>query len=232
MNQSGEAAESIIRMSLDGMKFAVSVGGAGAKNIIALLYTILKDNKKIKGKTSLKKMIKSERSLKVFTLKKGDLKAFKELSKQYGVLFCALSDRKNKALDGMVDIIVRSEDAPKINRIVERFKLSTVEEKATIKSKPEKEKQKKRNSKEEQLVDEVILSSTEKDMVNPNPNVMTTESPQSDRSSKSKDFSEGSSKPSVRKRLRDIKMELSRKIEMDRSKEKTHIKSKISRGGR
>ena len=34
---------------------------------------------------------------------------------------------KERSADGMVDIMVRAEDASKINRIVERFKLATVD---------------------------------------------------------------------------------------------------------
>lgn len=230
MNQSGEAAESVVRMSLDGMKLTLNTVGIAGKNVIVLLYAILKDNKKIRGKTTLKKMIKSERSLKVFTLKKEDLKKFKEVSKLYGVLFCAISEKKNKTLDGMVDIIVRAEDAPKINRIVDKFKLATLEAKATIKSNVEVEKKDRKNSKEDQLAEEVISNTARNN--NQNPNMMTTENPQSDRSSKSKDFSEGSSKTSVRKKLKDIKIELDRKIKTGQSKDKNKIKNKFKRGGR
>ncbi|MGI6777099.1 MAG: PcfB family protein [Acetivibrionales bacterium] len=50
-----------------------------------------------------------------------DCTIFQYEAKRYGVLYCALRDKKS--LDGMCDIMVRVEDASKINRIVERFKL-------------------------------------------------------------------------------------------------------------
>ena len=40
-------------------------------------------------------------------------------------LYCVLKD--NKAEDGLTDIMVRAEDAGKINRIFERFGLATVD---------------------------------------------------------------------------------------------------------
>lgn len=38
MNTSGEAAEQIVRMSLEGFEVAAKITGAGAKNIAVLLY--------------------------------------------------------------------------------------------------------------------------------------------------------------------------------------------------
>ncbi len=45
--------------------------------------------------------------------------------KKYGVLYCVLKDRD--ATDGLTDIMARAEDAGKINRIIERFGLATVD---------------------------------------------------------------------------------------------------------
>ena len=52
MNTGGEAAEQIVRMSLEGFEVAAKITGAGAKNIAILLYSILKEEKKTKGKAS------------------------------------------------------------------------------------------------------------------------------------------------------------------------------------
>ena len=51
MNTSGEAAEQIVRMSLEGFEVAAKITGAGAKNIAVLLYSILKEEKKTKGQS-------------------------------------------------------------------------------------------------------------------------------------------------------------------------------------
>lgn len=50
MNTGGDAAEQIVRMSLEGFEVAAKLTGAGAKNIAVLLYTILKEEQKTKGK--------------------------------------------------------------------------------------------------------------------------------------------------------------------------------------
>ena len=145
MTTSGDAAESVIRMSLEGTEIILKLTGSAAKNVMAAFYALYKDNKQIKGKTNVTNMLKTGKELKVFTIKKEDLALFKKEAKRYGVLYASLVDRKNKNFDGLVDIMVKAEDAPKINRIVKRFKLSSYDE-TTIKTEIEKEqKQEKSN---------------------------------------------------------------------------------------
>ena len=127
MSVSGDSAEQVVRLSLEGFEVIAKLTGSGAKNIAALLYTIMKDQKQTKGKTRINNMIKSGKALKIFSISKEDLKKFSQEAKRYGILYTALIDRNNKDLDGMVDIMVRDEDAPRINRIVERFKLTTID---------------------------------------------------------------------------------------------------------
>ena len=182
MNTGGEAAEQMVLMSLEGFEVAAKITGAGAKNIAILLYSILKEEKKTKGKARLTSMLRSGKELKVFTVKSGDLKKFTQEAKKYGVLYCVLTDRKNKDPNAEVDVIARAEDASKISRIVERFNLASVDTAS-------------------------IVTEAEKS----NPSVAKTEkSPQSEPTSEQpKKFAEGATmtkeKPSVREELRKIK---------------------------
>ena len=102
MNTSGDAAEQIVRMSLEGFEVAAKITGAGAKNIAVLLYAILKEEKKTKGKARLTNMLRSGKELKVFTVRQGDLKKFTQEAKKYGVLYCVLTDRQNKDPKGQM----------------------------------------------------------------------------------------------------------------------------------
>ena len=147
MNTGGEAAEQIVRMSLEGFEVAARITGAGAKNIAILLYSILKEEQKTKGKARLTNMLRSGKELKVFTVKSGDLKKFTQEAKKYGVLYCVLADRKNKDPDAEVDVIARAEDASKISRIVERFSLASVDT-ASIVTEAEKSKGEKGRAKD------------------------------------------------------------------------------------
>mgnify|MGYP000822706104 FL=1 len=123
MNTGGDAAEQIVRMSLEGFEVAVKITGAGAKNIAVLLYSILKEEQKTKGKARLTSLLRSGKPLKIYTLKNDDLRKFAQEAKKYGVLYYAMVDRKNKDPKAEVDILAPIEDAAKISRIVERFKL-------------------------------------------------------------------------------------------------------------
>jgi hypothetical protein len=237
MNASGDAAESIVRMSLQGLEVATRISGSGAKNIAALLVAILKDKQQTKGKTRLTNMLKSGKELKVFTVKEEDLKKFTEEAKRYGVLFCALKS-KGKSVDGMVDIMVRAEDASKINRIVERFKLSTtnkaevesIYEKAKIDKalREAKEKGTEIRTIEDKLVDDILnkpIQKEENEMKTP-PLMKSEKSPQSEHSYESKkEGVEVKKKPSVRQELKKTKEELQEKSK-DNVKEKSKDKNK------
>ena len=126
MNPGGDAAEQVVRLSLEGVEVAAKISGAGAKNIALLLYATLKQEQKTKGKARLTSMLKSGKELKVYTITNKDLAKFSQEAKRYGVLYCVLKDRKNTDPNAAVDVIARAEDASKIQRITERFKLATV----------------------------------------------------------------------------------------------------------
>lgn len=125
MNTSGDAAEQIVRMSLETGEAALKISGAGAQQLAVLLYAVLKEQKKTRGRARMETMVRSGKPLTVFSVKKGDLKEFVKEAKRYGILYCAIQSPKGKS-DGLVDIMVKEEDAPRINRIVERFRLASV----------------------------------------------------------------------------------------------------------
>ena len=125
MNTTTDAAEQIVRMYLGGVEVAAKITGKGAERLAAMIYAVLKDQKKTRGKTRLSSMLRSEKPLKVFAVKDSELQLFCKEAKKYGVLYCVLKDKD--ANDGLTDIMVRAEDASKINRIFERFKLATVD---------------------------------------------------------------------------------------------------------
>ena len=110
MSTSSDAADQVVKFSLDGFEVIAKLSGTGAKNIAALLYTIMKDKKQTKGKTRIVNMLKTGKPLKIFSVKQEDLEVFAKEAKVYGIQYCALMNRKNKDLDGMVDIIHEGEN--------------------------------------------------------------------------------------------------------------------------
>ena len=132
MTNGGETADQMTRMTLQGIEVAANValkaGGMASKSLAAMLYAILTDKKKVKGKARLNSMLKSGKELKVFAIHHNDLKVFCQEAKRYGVMYCVLKEKNN--IDGICDIMVRAEDASKISRIVDKFELATIDTKA------------------------------------------------------------------------------------------------------
>ncbi len=220
MNNSGDAAEQIVRMSLEGTEVALRLTGSAAKNIAVALYAVVKNAGKnqTKGQQKLNAMLKSGKELKVFAIGENDLAQFAQESKRYGVVYCVLQP-KGKSPDGMVDVLVRAEDASKINRIVERFKLSAVDT-ASIKHDIEQQRGSRKAESQQDNVDAVVddmmgLTKKKEEPKKENPTrARTTKSPLSEPIFKGRENADGradlSTRPSVIKELKQIKAEQDR----------------------
>ena len=96
MYNSGDTAEQVVRMSLEGAEFA-------SKSPVLLLKiwpppftTVLKDQKKTKGKARIEAMLREKRPLKVYTIKKEDCPEFAKQAKGYGILYAPIPVKKGR----------------------------------------------------------------------------------------------------------------------------------------
>lgn len=161
--ESGEVAEQVVRMSLEGAEVAARLTGKAAERLVVLLYAVLQDQKKTRGKTRLAAMLKSGKPLKVFSVNENDLERFCKEAKKYGVLYCVLKDKTVK--DHYTDVFIRAEDASKINRIFERLGLATADM-GDIRSKVQRDLDGQAKAKEKTSGDDIAVqdrSTTEKD---------------------------------------------------------------------
>lgn len=264
MNTSGEAADQVMRMMLNGTEVLIKLTGSGAKNAAVLLFSVLRQQKKTKGKARLESMLRSGKPLKVYTFRDSDLPKFKEVAKQYGILYAVLKEKDTTG--GVFDVMVRAEDESKIARITERFNLARVDT-ADLRAEIVREKAERENadgepdapetdkpekSADEILADEILdkpMQKEENDMENPTAarteTTRTTEGtePLKDPSEHSSEIAnpegksdlpnEGKSdrKPSVRKKLEEIKRERSERAK-DRPKTPEIAKDKGSKGSK
>lgn len=127
MDTSGQAAEQAVRLSMEGMVYALKLSGKGAERIAAALLVLANDEKHLKGRATLHAMLKTKKELRVFTIPNDRLREFVKETKRFGVLYCVLKE-KNPGADAMCDLLVKAEDAAKINRIIERLGLTHVAE--------------------------------------------------------------------------------------------------------
>ena len=215
-----DPAQEVVSIYIEVLKEGFKITGVASKHIAVMLYTMMKDKKQTKGKTRLTNMLKTGKSLKIFTIKAEDLKKFSQEAKKYGVLYCALADKKNSKIDGLVDILVREEDASKVNRIAERFNFADV---ATIEKELELQKEKERNEPKQQKTKEKMIADALFEKPKPVENEIPTPSNTNDTEEKSlleissnikqsnnKNLENGQKK-SVKKELQEIEKELREK---------------------
>ena len=236
MTNSGDAAEQVVRLSLEGFEVAAKLTGSAAKNIAILLASVLKQEatqaNKTRGKARLTNMIKSGKELKVFSIPNKDLKKFTEQAKRYGVLYCVLRDKNTNGDNVPIDIIARAEDASKIQRIVERFELGKVDKVAivtesqkAVEKREALEKDKPTKTKNEIITEEATRKPIQKDGYSQsNPTVAKTDkNPPSRQNSEPADMrtdkgaeSDGPKKPSVKEKLDRYKAQSKQQKEAER----------------
>lgn len=108
----------MVREALQVTEVAIKLSALGIKNALALSLAYAKENPKVKGKTSLDRLLREGKELKIIALQSKDVGQFKELAKQYGVLFAVIKD---KAQNEKVDVMFKAEDVAKLNRIYEQL---------------------------------------------------------------------------------------------------------------
>ena len=187
MSQHGEAAEQVVNMATNAAvktaECAAEIVGKGTLSLATFLLAVLKDQKKTRGRTRIQSF--NGRPTKVFAIMAKDMKTFSKEAKEYGILYAAVMNRKST--DGIVDVVVSANDAARVNRIAERFALSTIEI--------------------QKAVTEERAAGTQ------NPTARTDSRNPSAHSSDSKEHSETAdtdsehARPSVRQQLKDIRQE-------------------------
>ena len=85
----------------------------------AMLLAAAASNEKTKGRARLSAMLKSGRELRVFPIRFDDLKGFAKEARRYGIAYAVVKQKDGES----VDLLVRTEDASKVNRIAERLGL-------------------------------------------------------------------------------------------------------------
>ena len=229
MSYSSEAAEQLVHtymeLYLEGTKVALNISGKATKSVISALYSLSKEQKKTKGQIRLSNMIKSGKELTIFPVANEDLKRFTQEAKRYGVLYSTVIDKNKTNSDGMVDIMVRKEDASKLDRIVRRFNIKVI---SSAEIKTEIQKTREENGKlpidkgvQEKAIQDIIKDEKQKapirsEVQQSSPSITrTVKENQLESSLDNKKSLEGQTakdkKPSVREELKEIKEDLENK---------------------
>lgn len=119
MSQGSDAAEQMVKETMIISETAAKLAGLGAKNLAVLLTLYLREEHPLKGETNLKKLLKEGKEIRVFCLDKDNLAEFKKHAKDYGIVYSALKQKNDDSR--IVDVLVKAEDTPRVNRILEKM---------------------------------------------------------------------------------------------------------------
>lgn len=117
MDASGEVADLMVKESIQLTEESIKLLAAGCKNLTAFLYALAKDNKKLVGKTSMKRLLREGKELKTFCIKAEDLNDFRKYAKP-NILFAAIRDTKED--DGLVALVTNTDFVSQVNLFMQR----------------------------------------------------------------------------------------------------------------
>ena len=120
MSQGSDAAEQMVKETMIISETAAKLAGLGAKNLAVLLTLYLREEHPLKGETNLKKLLKEGKEIRVFCFDKASLAEFKQHAKDYGIVYSALKQKNDNSR--IIDVLVKAEDTPRVNRILEKMK--------------------------------------------------------------------------------------------------------------
>ena len=141
MNYGNEPTDQIVRFVLDGTEMALKLTGAAAKNFLLFVYAVLKDQKKVRGKTRLVRMLREQRGFKFFNVPMDNMKEFAQQARGHGLLYVPI---RNKKMKEAIEVVVFADDASKVQRIYDNLGLDFVKAEAgsaAVEKAAEQEKQ-------------------------------------------------------------------------------------------
>ena len=98
MEVSGEAADLVMKEGVQISEEAIKLLARGAKNLAALLYALMKDQKKLYGKVSMNRLLREQRPIRgPYRSERRTLTSSGGGLKKVGLLFSAIVDKKSDA---------------------------------------------------------------------------------------------------------------------------------------
>ena len=103
MDVSAEAADLVVKESLQATESAAKLLGSGIKNVAALLLAMAKDDYKVVGKTNSKRLARDPSPAEVLRIRKEDMGQFQKFAKEFGILFFFAQKKGNQS--GYVNVV-------------------------------------------------------------------------------------------------------------------------------
>ena len=143
MTNSGDAAETVVRVMLTGTEITLRLTASAAKNLLALSVALAKQYKQISGKTRMKKILKDTRDIRVFPMTRTQYREFQRKAKPFRLLYTSIRDRDG---GGQIDLVLPATELDRANLVFEKM-LYRQEDKTSGKEQAEKPMKKDEPSK-------------------------------------------------------------------------------------
>ncbi len=118
MTNSGDAADTVVRVMLTGTEITLRLTASAAKNLLALSVALAKQHKQISGKTQMKKILKDTRDIRVFPMTRAQYRAFQKKAKPFRLLYASIRDRDG---GGQIDLVLPSTELDRANLVFEKM---------------------------------------------------------------------------------------------------------------
>ena len=119
MDVSAEAADVVVRESLQATEAAAKLTLEGVKNVAALLLAIAKQDMKVVGQTTAKRLGRDPAPAVVIPIKAEDKAKFQKLAKEFGVLYFFAQKKGND--NGMLNVVSNENYAALLNAIMQQL---------------------------------------------------------------------------------------------------------------
>jgi len=119
MDVSAEAADVVVRESLQATEAAAKLTLEGVKNVAALLLAIAKQDMKVVGQTTAKRLARDPAPAVVIPIKAEDKAQFQKLAKEFGVLYFFAQKKGND--NGMLNVVSNENYAALLNAIMQQL---------------------------------------------------------------------------------------------------------------
>ena len=119
MDVSAEAADVVVRESLQATEAAAKLTLEGMKNVAALLLAIAKQEMKVVGQTTAKRLARDPAPAVVIPIKAEDKAKFQKLAKEFGVLYFFAQKKGND--NGMLNVVSNENYAALLNAIMQQL---------------------------------------------------------------------------------------------------------------
>ena len=125
MNNYSNESDQVFRYVMNGMQILLKVTGTASREMIAFFAAMQKKaDEKTSGRQKLKKLLASGSELKVFTIKGRDkFRIFADNAKKWGVVYSVVRREAKDRKDEIYEVLVKAEDAAKLNRMIEKYGL-------------------------------------------------------------------------------------------------------------